>query len=228
MTMLLLLASALIFPGAKFHSDIPAIGVVPDGYTEVARATGDLNRDGIDDLALIIRSKPKPKLKSSDAAKNDESRDSEIEVLSQDILILKGTKFKTYKLWLHGDRHFIGDDGGYIDPGGFAHIGIKKGVLEVASSVARAMGGWSAGGCLQKWRQHKDSLRLIGLTITDINRTCACGSTHDTNLLTGKEIVTSDRDKNQLQTTETSITKLKKPEFLLFQDFDFEKRCWLE
>jgi len=192
--------------------------LVPSGFTRVATAKGDLDGDGTDDLALIVRRAGK-KTPAKDEADDDDD-------VPQAVLIFTGDKAGKYTLWKLGVRHFMASSANLMEEGGVGDFQIKKGVLTIASDVAMSMGGWSAGGCTAKWRNGPAGLQLIGLTVSDIDRKCACGTTKDTNYLTGLTIFRDDQERatddppRQRHKRTTS-----KPQTILWENFDFDKMC---
>lgn len=111
-----------------------------------------------------------------------------------------------------------------LTPIGFRKAAEAKGDLN--ASISMSMGSWSAGGCTQKWRNEKLGFRLIGLTITDVDRSCACGTTTDINFLTGLEIYDTDRDGNGEQMEKAKETKTrKKRKAVLWENFNYEEMC---
>jgi hypothetical protein len=99
-------------------------------------------------------------------------------------------------------------------------------VLTLSTSIAMGSGGWGAGGCTMKWRNDKAGFRLIGITVTEMDRTCACGSSMDYNLLTGLKISRTDQDGNRNQMEKEIVSREKgKPEILLWEDFRYDERC---
>ena len=162
--------------------------LVPSGFAKVAGAKGNLNGDGTDDLALIVRRAGNKKRAKAPSAESDG--------VPQAVLIFTGDKTGKYTLWKLGASHFRDGTENLMEEGGVGLFQIEKGVLTMASDVSMSMGGWGAGGCTLKWRNGQEGFQLIGLTVSDINRKCACGTTNDTNYLTGLTIHTSDRDKD--------------------------------
>ena len=185
--------------------------LVPQGFTKVAEARGDLNHDGVDDLALIVRQKPE--------------QGSDDSFLPQAVLLFLGEKSGTFTFWKIGPHHFLDSSSSLMSDGGVGNFKIEKGVLIIQSDVAVSMGSWSAGGCTQKWRLEQSGFRLIGLTIVDMMRNCGCGDTRDTNLLTGDQIYTSDRGPG-LQKTKLKTKRTKgASQQILWDDFDYDKFC---
>jgi hypothetical protein len=199
---------------------VAAGALVPRGFAKVAEAKGDLNGDGTDDVALVVRRAAKKKPADGSA---DEDNDDDV---PQAVLIFTGDKSGKYTLWKLGATHFMNSFENLMEPGGVGTFEIKKGVLTLVSDVSMSMGGWDAGGCTLKWRNEPAGFRLIGLTVTDVNRNCACGTTKDTNYLTGLTISTSDRNKKGDQLPKEKVKRTKsKPQTILWESFDFEKMC---
>jgi hypothetical protein len=192
--------------------------VVPSGFAKVAEAKGDLNGDGTDDLALIVRRAAK--MQQGKAPSEDSDG------VPQAVLIFTGDRSGKYTLWKLGASHFMDSTENLMEEGGVGSFQIKKGVLTMASDVSMSMGGWSAGGCTLKWRNGPAGLQLIGLTVSDLDRKCACGTTTDTNYLTGRTIFTSDQAEAGDQPPKQKVKRTKaKPRTILWESFDFEKIC---
>jgi hypothetical protein len=198
--------------------------LAPNGFRKVAEAKGDLNADGIPDMAIIVHRLPK-NLPASSLPEEDIENDEDEDVRQYVVLFL-GDKLGKYAFWKLGATHILDTNPNFMVEYGVGDFEIKKGVLSIASSISMSMGGWSAGGCTQKWRNDKLGFRLIGLTITHVNRGCACGSTTDINFLTGLEIYGTDQDRNGNQMGKEQITKTKKKrKAVLWEHFDHEEMC---
>lgn len=179
--------------------------LTPPGTEEVARATGDLNNDGLQDIATLIKI----------------TKDQ-----GQKILIFTAIPSGGFSLWKTGNHHFVDAVPNYMAPFGLGTFEISNGILHIASATAMSMGTWSAGGCEQKWRNEKSGFRLIGLTVADMNRGCACGKALDINYLTGDRILTSNQDASGEQLPTDTITKTKeKPRTILWDNFQYDKLC---
>ncbi len=192
--------------------------LVPKGYVKVAEAKGDLSGDGVDDLAILVQESPR--LSRLSAKDRDDAEKP------QAVVLYLGTKTGSYSFWKLGRRHFSPAYLNQMEENGVGVFAIRKQVLIMNNSVAMSMGGWGAGGCTQKWRNEKAGLRLIGLTTVDFSRACACGTSDDTNFVTGLNIKTDNRgpDGQQIEKEKTTKTKVE-PKILLWEDFDFDKMC---
>jgi len=209
---------ATVLQTALTGNALAAGALVPRGFTKVAEAKGDLDGDGTDDLALIVRRAAKRPAK-------DEAGDDDDDV-PQAVLIFTGDKSGNYTLWKLGLTHFMASSANLMEEGGVGTFQIKKGVLTIASDVSMSMGGWSAGGCTAKWRKGPAVLQLIGLTVSDIDRKCACGTTTDTNYLTGLTIFRDDRERASDDPPRQRLKRTtSKPRTILWEAFDFDKLC---
>jgi len=191
---------------------LPAEKLVPPGFVKAAEARGDLDGDRRAALALLVHRR---------ADENPADED-----LHQIILVFRRDRSGSYSLWTIGRSHFIDSMPNFMAKDGVGRFAIKKGILEIATDWAMSMGGWQAGGCTQKWRNGPAGLQLIGLTIVDASRTCACGSATDTNFLTGVQIYTTDRGQDGEPLPRERVTKTKgHRRTILWDAFDYEKMC---
>lgn len=185
--------------------------LIPEGFMKVAEARGDLNHDGIDDLALIIRMK----------ADDDEAYGTR-----QAVLLFTGDRSGTFTFWKVGAHHFVDSNGAFYEESGIGRFEIRKNVLVIHSTTTTIKPSGGGGGCVQKWRNEKSGFRLIGLRVDKIDRFCACGDSIDTNYLTGDEILTSDRDADGAQTEKMKTTRTKgKTRMVLWDEFNYDLFC---
>jgi hypothetical protein len=194
--------------------------LVPRHFIKAAEAKGDLNGDNIDDLALILRWDPKvkrPLPKNDDGDQVDDSG-------SQLVAIFAGEKTGKYVLWTVDDGHFEAFDN---SPGADNSVGlfqIKKGVLSIGSEP-HIGGSTFFSDCTTKWRNSPEGLRLIGLTVMEADRACACGSTTDTNFLTGVQLSESDEAPGRQHAKRSQVKTKGKPKVILWQNFSWDDMC---
>jgi hypothetical protein len=220
----LLLLSASTAPSASGGDEVEALRrtlggralsaseLTPPGFVKAAEARGDLNGDGLDDVALIVHRRP------------DETRDDQD--FPQVVMVFLHKRSGGYSLWKLGGAHFIESTPNLMAENGVGTFEIKKGVLTVGSDWAMSMGGWGAGGCTQKWRNGPAGFQLIGLTVVDVSRACACGTTTDTNLVTGVEIQRTNRGEDGQPLEQEVVTKTKrKRTTIIWENFVYDKMC---
>jgi hypothetical protein len=193
--------------------------LVPRGLVKVAEAKGDLDGDGTDDVALIVHDDPK-------ASKTPGGGAADPDIFSQSVLLFHGDKSGKYLLWKVGETHFVDSHPNFMEQDGFGVLQIKKGVLTIGSSEMMSSGSWSSSDCTLKWRNGPAGFQLIGLTTVEVDRSCACVSSSDTNLLTGLEIYSSNLSASGKQLKKDRVVKKRrKPEVVLWEDFEWEKMC---
>ncbi len=83
--------------------------LVPRGFARVAKAKGDLDGDGTDDLALIVRRTGK-KRRAKGAADDDDD-------VPQAVLIFTGDKSGKFTLWKLGISHFMDSSANLMEEG---------------------------------------------------------------------------------------------------------------
>jgi hypothetical protein len=193
--------------------------LVPRGFLRNGAAKGDLDGDGVEDLALIIH---RDHRKLSHGHGGDAP-----EVLAQLVLLFRGDKSGKFTLWKSGDTHFADWVLSYSDDDNEVGLfEIKKGVLSIGSPLPLGGGSWTSQSCTVKWRNGPAGFQLIGLTVDENDRRCACGSSTDTNLLTGLELYRTDRDDDGNQTKkERVVKKRRKRRTVLWDEFEWDESC---
>ncbi|HXU81473.1 MAG TPA: hypothetical protein VN914_08745 [Polyangia bacterium] len=189
--------------------------LVPRGFLKNGEARGDLNGDGLDDLALIVHKAPRTKGPEAD------------EAVVQLVLIFLANRSGKYELWRSGDNHYDDWVASYSDEDNEVGVlQIKKGVLTIASAMPTGSGSWTGQTCTTKWRNGPAGFQLIGLTVADFDKRCACGSSTDTNFLTGRKVYETDNDSDGEQLKKPRVKKKKgKPTVILWEDFEWAKMC---
>lgn len=171
---------------------------VPKGWKIFEQATGDLNKDSIDDVAVIIE-------KTSERVTDDENM--------RTLLILFKDKKNQYALECTADRGVIlaADEGGAMgDP--FSGMEIKKNVLKI-DHFGGASEKWST---THRYRYQNNAFHVIGATFgSDYGPE---NTVYDYNLSNGKMIITTknleDKSKNK---TENKVQKIVLPELRRFE-----------
>ncbi len=154
----------------------PARSFIPANYHELpdGRASGDLNRDGRPDLALVLA----PTAEDT-VAKGDGDSDG---LPPRRLLVLLAAPGGGYQLAGQSRRAVLCKGcGGQYDP--FEGLSITNGIL----SLDQMGGGSQRWGITSKFRYQQGSFYLIGETTsrTDPGPECSVGSSEDANYLTG-------------------------------------------
>jgi hypothetical protein len=155
----------------------------PAGWRVEFKIAGDLNKDGIDDLALVIRQND-PKNVLTNTGLGVSKLDTNPRILA----VVFGKAGGGYTLVL--ENHTLIprttepnlDD--YLAEGG--GIAIKRGTLQVTLHLFSSAGGWGAGNRTFTFRFQTGRFALIGYDATTVQRNT--GKTNDVsvNYLTGK------------------------------------------
>ena len=171
--LLLALAATPALCGAVGEPKVPAsaanaAGLVPGGWKAVATATGDLNRDGRPDTALVLARKDAP----ADADADETPRPV--------VLALRGRDGRLHRALVARHAILPRNGGGILgDP--FAGIAIQRGAL-----VIRHYGGSSwRWGFTDRFRLQEGRWRLIGSTQIEHRTINAWRREVDANLSTG-------------------------------------------
>ena len=163
---------------------------IPKSYVLFDTARGDLNKDGIQDIVLIIKAtNPKAWVNDEYKGKLDRNR--------RGIIVLLANKNqKTHKTLVKNLNCFSSDqeEGGvYFAPELYPEI--KKGILELNYGHGR-YGYWS-----YKFRTEQNDMRLIGYDHSS-NRGPMVESFTSINLLTGKKLDKDNLNKHDPEKTE--------------------------
>jgi hypothetical protein len=162
-----------------------ADGFVPQGWSIEARASGDLNRDGIADLALVLRQRD-PKNIVEHAGLGEKPFNTNPRILA---VAFRDGPAGDYILQVA--NHTLiprREDPVQADPFGDENggISIERGVLSVTLQLFMTAGGWDMFTATHKFQYRNGRLELIGYDRSNVNR--ASGKTNDisVNYLTGK------------------------------------------
>jgi len=170
---------------------------VPKGYSILKQAEGDLNNDGLPDVALA--------LKSNDEAKPVQDR--EIDPPRYLIILFKTPQGYQKSIATPNGILTIDSGGVYGDP--FDSMNIAKGVLNIVSYGGSAH-RW---GGTERWRYQDGDWYLIGQLIHNEYNFGPEKKSFDTNFLTGLQI-TDETDKlgvrnvNKTNIGKKALTKL--------------------
>ena len=175
-----------------------AADIVPNGW-ESSFKTGDLNGDGVADLAIIATPCDKEKMKTRD--------DGYVYNFNQPILAIywgeKNGKFKLYKQYddVIPERP---DEYTDITPS----LDVTGGKLKISLEYFVTAGSWYQPIIPYTFRYQKGDFFLIGKDETGVTRNTGVTTVTSENYLTHKRTVTTTRPKRKKPTVKT--TRLKK------------------
>ena len=174
--------------------------VVPNGW-DIQSATGDLNKDGIEDIVLIVR--------PNDPA-HIETRDDGFAYNFNPLFLAvyfgsPSGVYKRFKVW---HDTVSGREDEYTDITNELSI-TPKGAIDISVSSWSSMGTAATGGSTYRYRFQSGDFYLIGEESSGLNRMTGEGESTSINYLTGqKEITTGDMiEEKDLKTRKVKIKK---------------------
>lgn len=178
---------------------------VDEGWLIVSEAKGDLNKDGIEDLAMVIQDDDPSLIEKDEYMQCDHN--------PRTLIILFGTEDKCYSL-AERSTTFIPthEDMFMADP--FDNMEIKNGTLRFGFVQFATMGTWETTSYQYIWRYQEGAFRLIGASSSFYHRATGDASDVSINFSTKKYSVTNyikfEEDEQKETTWHTfSLKELK-------------------
>ena len=174
--------------------------VVPNGW-DIQSATGDLNKDGIEDFVLIVRPNDPAHIKT-----RDDGFESNFSPLS--LAVYFGSPSGVYKRFKVWHDTVSGREDEYTDITNELSI-TPKGAIDISVSSWSSMGTAATGGSTYRYRFQSGDFYLIGEESSWLNRMTGEGESTSINYLTGqKEITTGNMmEEKDLKTKKVKIKK---------------------
>jgi hypothetical protein len=156
-------------------------GFVPHGWRLEDKESGDLDGDGIGDLALLMQMQDPANILDNRVGMCGQTLDTNPRILA----VALGMRGGGYRLVVQNHRLIPRRDNAcaadVFEEGG---IEIARGALHIDLSHFMSAGGWSAGTSRFHFRWSGNALRLIGFDYTNVQRNTGALSTLSINYLT--------------------------------------------
>jgi hypothetical protein len=196
---------------------------VPKGWKLEAQQKGDLNKDGVDDLLILLRMD-----EAKNIIKNEGFGPNLFDTNPRILAVAFGARAKPYRLALESHtlitrptvptlEDILTENGG---------ITIENGTLKVALNVFQSAGSWSTWLSTFRFRHGKRGFELIGFERRTLQRNSGEVSEVSINYLTGKASIgtgTIEDDKLNVK-----WRKLRKQRLILIDEIadglEFEPR----
>ena len=123
-------------------------------------AKGDLNKDNLEDIAIVIEKNDKKNIK-----KNESLGPDELNLNPRILLVLFKEKNGTYTLAAKNDKGFIKSEGSEDNPAlmdTLSDISIKKNVLKITFNYFMSAGSWNTSSDTYIFRFQNNVFELIG------------------------------------------------------------------
>ena len=174
--------------------------VVPNGW-DIQSATGDLNKDGIEDFILIVRPNDPAHIKTRDDG-------FEYNFNPLFLAVYFGSPSGVYKRFKVWHDTVSGREDEYTDITKELSI-TPKGAIDISVSSWSSMGTAATGGSTYRYRFQSGDFYLIGEESSWLNRMTGEGESTSINYLTGqKEITTGNMiEEKDLKTKKVKIKK---------------------
>lgn len=191
---------------------------VPKGWKIIENEKGDLNKDGISDVALVLQ--------KTDPSLIEKMEYGTIDRNPRSLIILFGTsKNDCFELILRNNTFILANDNeGMEDPFENADIGkniyIKNGTLTLNFKEFHTAGSWMTGQYTYIWRFQDGSFKLIGAESNSFHRANGEATDLSVNFSTRKYSVTTynmfDESVEEVETWK----KLELKELVTFETFE--------
>ncbi|WP_449026161.1 hypothetical protein [Porphyromonas endodontalis] len=174
--------------------------VVPNGW-DIQSATGDLNKDGIEDFVLIVRPNDPAHIKTRDDG-------FEYNFNPLFLAVYFGSPSGVYKRFKVWQDTVSSREDEYTDITNELSI-TPKGAIDISVSSWSSMGTAATGGSTYRYRFQSGDFYLIGEESSWLNRMTGEGESTSINYLTGqKEITTGNMmEEKDLKTKKVKIKK---------------------
>ncbi len=192
---LILLCSLLAIPYAASASTVPAVAypslpneansasaLVPEGWMLERELRGDLNKDTVPDLLLVLRMTDPANVVVDEGGSGAPQVDTNPRMLAVAFATADGRSFSTV-LANHTliPRH---SDARMDDPLG--DVEVINGTVRVGLGIWMSSGGWTTANRKFTFRHQEGCFKLIGYDETEVQRNAGTMSTISVNYLTSK------------------------------------------
>lgn len=195
---------------------------VPQGWAVLETASGDLNRDGKIDAALIIQQNNPNNIKSHDGLGSDR-----LNLNPRKLLVLFQTA-QGYQLITENDSLPTENDEQspcLADPMEDGGINIHKGILKINLHYWLSCGSWYVTNNSFSFRYQNNAMRLIGFDQSEFHRASGDQSSRSINFSTGKVKTTTGENEfaESTQPVQVKWSKLQQTYNLKLEQIDFNE-----
>lgn len=184
---------------------------VRNGWKIVKEEKGDLNKDGVADVALVIQ---------EDNSENVEDMDGIVlNSNPRELIILFGKAEKDcFELNTKSETFIVSHEDEIMeDP--FDDIEIKNGTLRINFKIFYSMGSWTTSSYGYIWRYQDDKFKLIGANSSEFHRADGDGTDVSVNFSTKKYSITSYNMFDESVKEEVEWKEMKLKELKTFETF---------
>ena len=177
---------------------------IPPGWKLLQTSKGDLNKDGRDDVALVLEEKNPKKIK-----KDNNLSPLPLNFNKRRLLVLLREKSGYQELIKKDDflpSESSEENSCLVDPLVERGVKIKKGVLQIELNYWFSCGSYGTTHETFKFRLENDRLRLIGRDSLSFSRNSGDQEENSKNFLTGQEKIITGRNKFEKELSNPKIS----------------------
>lgn len=163
---------------------------VPEGWKVISEVRGDLNKDKLDDIVLLIEQEDPANIKSNE----EKLGPLKLNLNPRILLVLFREKDGIYNLKAKNDKGFIASEHSDDNPtleDTFSGMDINNNTLSIAFSFITSAGTWQSSSSVYIFRFQNKRLELIGMEDFSFMRNSGDSEETSINFSTGKYKLTT-------------------------------------
>lgn len=173
---------------------------VPTDWIILDSIKGDLNKDYIDDVVIILQYRDSVTLVNTEG----DTTQTQPRIL---LILFKNTVTNSFELTDQSNSFILKHDNSAMeDP--YQSLAINKGVLEITFNVFYNMGSWYVTNATYKFRYEQGQFVLIGADNSSFHRATHDYENYSYNFLTKKRALTKGNDNNGKEKTTWKTVKI--------------------
>lgn len=203
-----LFAQSFIYPTIK-QSGSSIRDFIPKGWTILDSTSGDLNKDNLNDYALILQHADSVTIVKTE----DDIQDTVITQPRMLLILFKVPSTNALNLTEQNNSFILNHDNPDMDDP-YQSIKIDKGILQLSFRLFYYMGSYSVNTATYKFRYQNSQFTLIGADNNSFDRASHDFEEYSYNFLTRKRSLTTGNDENRTKKTEWKTFNLTTPKTL--------------
>ena len=161
---------------------------IPKGWKEHSKVVGDVNKDKVNDMVLVIE-----EVNNANIILNESLGKDTLNTNPRTLLVLFGDKNKGYQLKTSNAKFLPSEDDAesrcLADPLSEGGISIEKGLIKINMNYWLSCGSWYVTNYNYTFRYQNEKFELIGLDCYSFHRASGESSTTSINFSTKKKQV---------------------------------------
>ena len=173
---------------------------IPTGWKILDSVKDDLNKDYIDDAAIILQHRDSVTIVNADG----DTTLTQPRIL---LILFKNTVSNKFELTEQSNTFILKHDNPAMDDP-YQGLAINKGVLEISFNLFYNMGSWYITNAIYKFRYQEEQFVLIGVDNSSFHRATHDYENFSYNFLTKKRTLTKGNDNDGKEKTTWKALKI--------------------